>query len=524
MRLRLPSRSDRAGSGPPEDQDGLLDDAPEWVRVLAYALLAAFVPASIIVTLVFAGWLASTASSVSAGTAIATGLLGWLFAHGVPLNLGRGHLGLIPWLLTLLPLFSVRWSAQRLLTPLAALRPRGRPTGWVRGDILAAGLGFCGVYAVVGFFVGALARLPGASAQPLLAAACAFVVAGIGTVWAFSDVFAGQVERVAPRIVDAWYDLVPVWLRRALPSGLRGFVALFVIGALGLVAVTAVSAGRIGSLYADLAPGWVGGAVLTLGQLAYLPTAAAWLLSVVAGPGFTLGGPAVSVGFVHGGALPLIPAFGMVPDPGPLSDWFRAVLALPVVVGAYVGWTAVRRGARLSSWRQRAVAVFGACLLTGMLTTLAFALASGSLGFERLGRLGPDPLAAGAALTGELLLGGLLALAVSGLRVNRLPRGRRFASGSGEPAAPGESGGANRAEASPSDRVDGRATDLPVAPGRAGGAKRSGATRETGKRPTGAKRDPGAPRETEPQGVQARRPRTKGAGRGRSPAKSRGKA
>lgn len=427
MRLRLPTRpavpTPKTHPGEPE---GMLDDAPEWVRVLAYSTGAAALSASLVVTAVFAAWLASTASSVPAGQAVSLGLLGWLLAHGVPLQLGRGSVGLIPWLLTLLPLLSLRWSAQRLLAGRAALRPRARPQGWVRSDVLRLGVGFAGFYAVLAFLVAALARLPGASAHPLAAFACCFVLAALAVTWACVDLFAGRFDRLCPRILAAWRTGAPGWLRRAVAPALRGVVMLLVIGSLAVVAVAAVNGTRIGSLYADLAPGWVGGTVLTLGQLLYLPTAAAWALSVMAGPGFSLGsGPSVSVRASEGGALPLVPIFGALPDPGPLPDWFALVMLVPVAVGVMVGWLAVRRTARLSSWRHRGATIAAACGLTGALLTLVFALTSGGLGSARLGVLGPSPLLAGAAVTGELLLGGLVALVASAVRVRRLPRGRK---------------------------------------------------------------------------------------------------
>ncbi len=421
-----PSRPEPAASRRPPPPPGALDDAPDWARVLAYAIGAALASASIVVTAVFAAWLASASSTVPPGQAISLGLLGWLLAHGVPLHLGRGSVGLVPWLLTLLPLLTLRWSAQRLLAPAAQRRPRARPQGLVRGDVAVLGAGFIGVYALVAFLVATLARLPGASASPLVAAFGAAVLAALGLLWACVDVFAGRLDSVCPRLLDTWHDRVPTWLRRALRPAVRGVVAMLVLGAIGAAVLLGFGHDRVGSLYADLRPGWVGGAVLTLGQLLYLPTAAAWAVSVAAGPGFAIGnGPAVSVRAVEGGALPLVPAFGALPDPGPLPEWFAVVLVVPVVVGCCVGWMAVRSGARLSSWRHRAATIAAACGLTGAGMTLVFALCSGALGSDRLGHVGVSPLLAGSALTGELLLGGLFAFAVSAVRVRRIPSRRR---------------------------------------------------------------------------------------------------
>jgi hypothetical protein len=59
----------------------------------------------------------------------------------------------------------------------------------------------------------------------------------------------------------------------------------------------------------------LGGAVLSLGQLVYLPTLIVWGASFAAGPGFAVGaGTAVSPAGTTLGVLPGIPSLGLIPD------------------------------------------------------------------------------------------------------------------------------------------------------------------------------------------------------------------
>lgn len=428
--MRMPVRHRPPAATPPES-DGHFD-VPEWLRTLGCALGAAFVSAAIVVSAVCAAWLASVASTVPASHAVAAGVQAWLFTHGATPDFGSGRLGLIPWLATLLPLSCLRWSAQRLVAERAERPVARRADIWIRPDVAAVGAGFAATYAVVTFLAAALAGLPSSTVNPLLAGAAGFLLASLGYGLACLDCFRGRLDRLCPRLLRAWPQVVPPWLRTAIRPAWRGVLTLGALGLLAVIGVLAINISRVASLYADLGPGWIGGFVLTLGQLLYLPTAAAWAVAFAAGPGFSVGsGTAVTIRGSEGGALPLVPMFGALPDPGPISYWALLVLLVPVCVGISVGWMAVRSLPRLTSWKRRAAAVAASCGSTGLAWTLLFVLCSGPLGDDRLRHVGVAALPAGAALTAELLLGGLLALAASGLRVRRIARGRPAADARG---------------------------------------------------------------------------------------------
>ena len=122
-------------------------------------------------------------------------------------------------------------------------------------------------------FAATLSGLPGSAVNPLAGAAAGFVLATLGYAAASVEAFRGRLDALCPRLVEAWTQVVPPWLRTAVLPAWRGIQALFVLGVAAVVVLLAVNASRIASLYADLEPGWIGGLVLTLAPF----TLAYWL-------------------------------------------------------------------------------------------------------------------------------------------------------------------------------------------------------------------------------------------------------
>jgi hypothetical protein len=82
--------------------------------------------------------------------------------------------------------------------------------------------------------------------------------------------------------------------------------------------------------------------VITLAQLAYLPTLAIWGMAFVAGPGFAVGtDTAVSPAGTQLGPVPGIPALGALPES--TTPWLLLLALLPVALGALAGWIARSR-------------------------------------------------------------------------------------------------------------------------------------------------------------------------------------
>jgi hypothetical protein len=159
------------------------------------------------------------------------------------------------------------------------------------------------------------------------------------TEWA--DAPTGVIARLRDRAEDlpgGWAPVIGVSARSSAIAvvGLIGTGALIVALALFLRAGDVVALSQAGNL--DL----VGGIVMTLAQLAYLPTLVVWGVSFVAGPGFALGdGTAVSPSGTQVGVVPGIPLLGAVPES--TSPWLLLLVLLPIAVGALAGWVARSR-------------------------------------------------------------------------------------------------------------------------------------------------------------------------------------
>jgi len=108
-------------------------------------------------------------------------------------------------------------------------------------------------------------------------------------------------------------------------------------GALLLAVALFVRSGQIVALFQAAGVDPAGSAVITLGQLAYLPTLVVWGLSFVAGPGFAVGtDTAVSPAGTQVGVVPGIPLLGVVPET--TTTWMLLLALVPVALGALAGW------------------------------------------------------------------------------------------------------------------------------------------------------------------------------------------
>ena len=186
------------------------------------------------------------------------------------------------------------------------------------------------------------------------------------------------------------------------------------------VAMVVAHRGRIGQLYDTLGADPVGVGVLSLGQFLALPNVGLWAASWMAGPGFAFGqGTSITWSTSNPGLLPLIPGMGALPDPGPLPDGLWLFALVPVLAGTLVGWRAMRSVARFSSWQVKAKVSASACVVAALTLTLASLLAGGSLGAARLSLVGAPSVMFGMAVLGELLLGAMVVVSLSHLRVVR---------------------------------------------------------------------------------------------------------
>ncbi|MBK8733579.1 MAG: hypothetical protein IPL93_12170 [Actinomycetales bacterium] len=357
---------------------------------LRAGLVAATVTWCAVLLLVALAWGTSAAGTADFGAAVGFASAAWLLGHGVGLGVGGGSVGLTPlgiWLAAV-------WVTLRTLE-----RGRDRDeVGWVRFT-----LDFFGGYAVAVVAATLLTLLgpvrPSVVGLPL---ALSVPVAALALEVARGLLRAD--DRLPERLTG-----IPAWAVRGVVPAARGVLAL---GGLSLVVVLAALVVRwdaVTSLYAVVSPGLVGGLLLTLGQLCYLPTLGVWALSVLAGPGFqvTAGGH-IGLDGSHPGLLPMLPALGLVPGDGVYPSWTRAALALPVLVGVYVGRSADHQWSRLGRWRGKALSASVAVGLLGLGIWVLAALGTGAAGSGRLAAVGPAPGPMALSLTGLLAAGALL--------------------------------------------------------------------------------------------------------------------
>ncbi|KRE57005.1 hypothetical protein ASG70_00750 [Phycicoccus sp. Soil748] len=354
-------------------------------------------------------WVAASQSTVEWTTALGVGAGLWLLGGGAHLTLGGTPVTVVPLLFLALAVVGGAWAARRAVrettedrtVTLAGdvlHRPLALATGaWTVGYAVAAAL-----WAVVAFAAGP---------EPVLWTLVlpVVVVPVAAAALALRRCVRARPELAGPRLSR------PPWLpdvvRRALRPGVEGAVGL--VGA-GLVACTVLLVlhwGRVTHLQGELAPGLVGGAVLSLAQLLVLPNLGLWAVSFMAGTGFSAveGASATWTGS-RTSLMPMVPVLGALPEPGAFAGIVPAVVLVPVAVGAFVGWRSLRSVARLSRTRTKLLVTGTAVALAAGLLGLLDVLAGSSLGAARLSSIGAPAGAMTLALLVELAIGAGLVL------------------------------------------------------------------------------------------------------------------
>ncbi|HEY6795207.1 MAG TPA: DUF6350 family protein, partial [Kineosporiaceae bacterium] len=401
---REPARAGPAGRPPPSTAVAAVQAA---LRATAGGLVPVAAP-------VVVAWVLGAGGQATWSQAVRLALGLWLLAQHTGLVVSGGHVGLVPLGLALVP-FASTWFAGRWLA--RTMDPRG--------DRIAAGatraapamlpwrclLGFTGAYCLLATLVSVAAGMPGLrpiSAQAALGAAVvAFLGGGAGAaVYRFRGPRAAV--REALRRVP---DVARPWIRPALAAQ-----TVHVAG--GAAVVAALVAGHVEGvtqLHRALAPGVVGGAVLTLGEVMLVPNLVVWASAALAGPGFAIGaGTSVTVTSSQLGPLPAVPVLAALPPPGSLPPTAAALLAVPVLGGVVGGVVVCRAGA--GTLRARLGTATGAGLLCGITSSVLAWLSGGPAGPGRLAVTGPDPLLTGAAAAAEVTVGAVLTvLAVAGV-------------------------------------------------------------------------------------------------------------
>jgi hypothetical protein len=337
------------------------------------------------------------------GQAVRTATQGWLVVHGVALEVPGGRLQLLPLALVALPVW-LCWRAGRRVGA-SAPRLGDLSAGGALRSLGATVAGLAGGYTGVLLLAATLAH--GSGVRPVWWQAVVAGVAisglpgGAAAVRVALAAAQSQAARRRTRSVVADWCRLPARLRPTVRPARGGGACMIGVGAGGLVAAVVLGHQRVLAVHEALAPGGSGSVVLVLGQLAFAPDLALWAVAWCAGPGFAVGvGTAVTPAASTLGLLPLVPVLGALPTPGPLPAPLQAVVLLPVVVGAVVGWRCAR-GVPVPTRTAVLDALVASALAASVLAVLVLASA-GSAGPGRLADVGPSAWRVGLALLLEI--------------------------------------------------------------------------------------------------------------------------
>ncbi|WP_212743119.1 DUF6350 family protein [Microbacterium sp. 2FI] len=256
---------------------------------------------------------------------------------------------------------------------------------------------------------------------PVLVFALPALVAAIATEW--REAGSGVIARVRDRVEAAphGWGLAPALTVQGAATVVVGLIGL---GALLTAVALFASGGEVVALYEAGNVDGLGATMLTLAQLAYLPTAVVWGMSFIAGPGFSIGtGTTVSPAGTQAGVVPGIPLLGAVPDS--TTSWLLLLALLPVALGALAGWFARSRLVAPAAGAPDAEAedpiaarlaiAAGISVLAASGAALLAFVASGSIGPGSLAAVGPSPGPVALAVGLEVALGaGILLLSPRG--------------------------------------------------------------------------------------------------------------
>lgn len=340
---------------------------------------------AVLTTITLVGWMAAPRTALGPGLpgVFRTAVTFWLVAHHAGFSVPGGRVGMLPLGLIVVP------GALLYRSGGWALRAAGVPER-TRVGVVHVALALAVPYTLMAGLLALAVRTPvvrPSSWQALIVCfLLAFVAGGMGAARAL---VASRGRRVRSG-VGALLKLLPERPRSVVMGVVAATAVLLAAGGLlvGASLVAHLTATR--SAYDVLSPGIVGGILLLLIELVYLPNAMIFGMAYTVGPGFSVGaGTSVSPTGVFLGAVPTFPPLAALPEPGPAPAISLIALAVPFVAGAVAGTLTVRA---MPSPVYEAAPLWGflSGALTGVVTAVLAALAGGPLGGGRMATIGPS--------------------------------------------------------------------------------------------------------------------------------------
>ncbi|EAP97340.1 hypothetical protein JNB_17758 [Janibacter sp. HTCC2649] len=406
------------GVRPSDDADGEGTPAAPWLPDPARDVLIGVVTGllSLLVVLVptALGWMLDPRPGASLSEPLGAAASLWLLVQGAHLGSGATVVAFVPLVLGALAVWGAARGALRALDTadvegefVADLVPRSVAT--------VAGRWWLG-YAVA---IGLASALTLVGSLPLrwLSLVVPLVVVPVLALAIAGRRLAREADILGPRF-DAL--VAPEAARRAWGPALRGLALLLGVALLTVLAAIVLSWGSVSSLQKEAGPGFLGGVLLSGAQFASLPNLALWVVSLLAGPGFSVvDGAHTSLTSSSSGLMPLVPVFGAVPEPGSYPWVVRLLVLVPVLIGGYIGRRSLVSVARLSSLRTKASVAVAACAMVALAVGVLDGLGGGSLGAYRLSDMGASALWMTLALGLELIVGALAVVAWDAWRLRR---------------------------------------------------------------------------------------------------------
>uniref|UniRef100_UPI0037423E74 cell division protein PerM n=1 Tax=Haloactinospora alba TaxID=405555 RepID=UPI0037423E74 len=401
------------------------DSRPLYTAGGFAAASAAGVGLAVLTTFTVLGWVAAPHGTIGEDIldVLRTAVQAWLVGHLVGVGIPGGSVSLLPLGLLVLPgllLFRAgRWLARTCDLP--RLRHMFRAAVAISGPYAA----ICGTLALA---VRTESMRPSLLQALVAGFALAFVAGGLGALRQLMKDNRIPRRRLLAQIPDRYRPL--------LVGTLGSTATLLAVGLLLFGAGLAAGAPEAADITGELAPGAVGGTLLVLAQLLYLPNAVVFGLSYATGPGFTMGtDTAVAPSGVSVGELPMFPMLAALPDNGPAPVVSLAAVAGPFVAGA-VGGTLAQRSAPEVVAGTSPLWGLATGATTGMMCAVLAGVAGGSLGGQRLAAIGPSAWQVGLAAAAEVGAAAAVAVWVATwwrFRPVR-PRTRRTPAGAAEAA------------------------------------------------------------------------------------------
>jgi Family of unknown function (DUF6350) len=356
---------------------------PLAVSGIVAAVWCAGLGLTTLTTITLIGWIAAPRAALGTGLpgVFRTAVNFWLVSHHAGFSVPHGRVGLLPLGLTVLP-------GALLFRGGGWITRTGRVRGRYRIGVVHAALALAVPYALLAFLLALAARSSVVSPSAWQALLACFLLALVaGGLGAARALVASTTKR------SPWVAMLMLLPHRArsLAAGVTGATAVLLVSGLLIFLVSLLfHLSDMADIYGVLGPGVVGGVLLSVVSVAYLPNAAIWAVSYAVGPGFAVGaGTSVAPSGVFVGMIPSFPPFAALPSPGPAPAISLLALVVPFAAGVAGGVLTIRA---LPSAVSEAAPLWGfVCgVATGGVIAFLAALSGGPVGGARMAVMGPS--------------------------------------------------------------------------------------------------------------------------------------